>query len=54
MRVTRASILFRKKLLSGWIAGSSPAMTSTNYVPRGFTRRVGMALAGSSGQGWRG
>jgi hypothetical protein len=24
------------------------------YVPRGFTRRVGIALAGSSGQGCRG
>lgn len=24
------------------------------HVPRGFARRVGNALAGSSGQGWRG
>src|SRR5512144_1680034 len=25
-----------------------------SHVPRGLTRRVGSALAGSSGQGWRG
>src|SRR5262245_42894152 len=28
-----------------------PGMT---HVPLGFARRVGIALAGSSGQGWRG
>ncbi|MGX1349191.1 hypothetical protein AB7M49_002767 [Bradyrhizobium elkanii] len=48
-----------------WMAGTSPAMTdscqfsrcrllSGFQVPRGFTRLVGIALAGSSGQGWRG
>ncbi len=49
-----------------WMAGTSPAMTGSEsnvpecrlrskfQVPRGFTRRVGSALAGSSGQGWRG
>jgi hypothetical protein len=31
------------------IPASSPAMTT--YVPLGLTRRVGMAFAGSSGQG---
>lgn len=47
------------------MAGTSPAMTdscqfsicrllSGFQVPRGFTRLVGIALAGSSGQGWRG
>jgi hypothetical protein len=34
--------------LTAWIACSG------TYVPRGFTRRVGGALAGSSGQGCRG
>jgi hypothetical protein len=37
-----------------WVARSSRAMTSGAHVPLGFTRRVGIAFAGSSGQGCRG
>src|SRR5215472_15805950 len=32
----------------------SEALTNCIQVPRGLTRRVGRALAGSSGHGWRG
>ena len=32
----------------------SEVLTGAPHVPRGFTRRVGIALAGSSGQGCRG
>jgi hypothetical protein len=37
-----------------WVARSSRAMTASAQVPLGLTRRVGVALAGSSGQGCRG
>src|SRR5579872_59808 len=62
--LTRVSINSQKTSLGDGLPGHrraeatpfferlSPAMTT--YVPLGLTRRVGRALAGSSGQGWRG
>src|SRR5579871_3845315 len=60
--LTRVSIDLRKSFFHGdglpchrraeatpFFERSSPAMTT--YVPLGLTRRVGIALAGSSGQG---
>jgi hypothetical protein len=50
-----AAFVLNLSVAEYWVARSSRAMTlRVPHVPRGFTRRVGMALAGSSGQGCRG
>jgi hypothetical protein len=49
-----AAFVLNINITEYWVARSSRAMASCDHVPRGLTRRVGIALAGSSGQGCRG
>ena len=52
--VRKAAILTKRMSEALTTGAGYTGMTACAYVPRGLTRRVGIAVAGSSGQGCRG
>ncbi len=51
LAATAKVVILAKRMSEALMDSETDDDTVWYYVPRGFTRRVGIALAGSSGQG---